>query len=203
MSATYRGGLRGFASDTPMVYSGDCSDTIGHGFMLEAIGAILPFGVGVALSPVPIIAVIPHVGERQGTGERSDVHRRLLVGLAIVGIIVLAVAGPAEASDEGQPSDWVAIVGALLSGLNPKNLVFAIAAATAIAQTGIDGVEQAVAYAVFALTATIGVAIPVVMYFALGDRAPDRGGGPVRSLVLAGLTLCPVNSVRVCPVTTA
>ncbi len=26
--------------------------------MLEAIGAILPFGVGVALSPVPIIAVI-------------------------------------------------------------------------------------------------------------------------------------------------
>ena len=62
--------------------------------------------------------------------------------------------------------------GALLSGLNPKNLLFAIAAGTAIAQTGIAGVEQAVAYAVFALIATIGVAIPVVVYFSLGDRAP-------------------------------
>ena len=65
-----------------------------------------------------------------------------------------------------------AAAGALLSGLNPKNLLFAVAAGTAIAQTGIAGVEQAVAYAVFALIATIGVAIPVVVYFSLGDRAP-------------------------------
>jgi Sap, sulfolipid-1-addressing protein len=36
----------------------------------------------------------------------------------------------------------------------------------------ISGGEQAVAYAVFAIIGTIGVAVPVVMYFALGDRAP-------------------------------
>ena len=72
---------------------------------------------------------------------------------------MLAVAGPADASDDGQPADWIAIVELVLAG-------------TAIAQTGIDGVEQAVAYAVFALIATIGVAIPVVVYFSLGDRAP-------------------------------
>jgi hypothetical protein len=45
------------------------------------------------------------------------------------------------------------------------------AGATAIAQTGISGGEQAVALIVFILIASIGVAAPVVIYFALGERA--------------------------------
>ena len=64
--------------------------------------------------------------------------------------------------------------GALLAGANPKNLLLSAGAAAAIAQTGIAGGEQAVAYAVFAVIGTIGVATPVVIFFALGDRA-----GPV------------------------
>jgi threonine/homoserine/homoserine lactone efflux protein len=59
--------------------------------------------------------------------------------------------------------------GVVLSGANPKNLL--LAAAAAIAQTGISGGEQAVAYAVFAFIGTVGVAAPVVIYFALGERA--------------------------------
>ena len=58
--------------------------------------------------------------------------------------------------------------------MNPKNLLLAVAAATSIAATGISGGEQAVAYLVFALIATLGVAAPVGIYFAMGDRA-----GPV------------------------
>ena len=61
--------------------------------------------------------------------------------------------------------------GAVLSGANPKNLLLAVAAAAAIAKTGIPGGEQAIAYAVFALIGTVGVALPVVIFFALGDRA--------------------------------
>jgi len=61
--------------------------------------------------------------------------------------------------------------GVVLAGANPKNLLLAIAAATTIAQTGIPGGEQAIAYAVFALIGTIGVAAPVAIYFAMGDRA--------------------------------
>jgi Sap, sulfolipid-1-addressing protein len=53
----------------------------------------------------------------------------------------------------------------------PKNLLLAVAAAAAIAETGIAGGEQAVSYAVFALIGTIGVAVPVVIYLTLGDRA--------------------------------
>jgi threonine/homoserine/homoserine lactone efflux protein len=61
---------------------------------------------------------------------------------------------------------------ALLGSVNPKNLLFIIAAATAIAQTGISGGEQAVAYGVFTVLASVGVAVPVIVYFSLGDRAP-------------------------------
>jgi len=55
--------------------------------------------------------------------------------------------------------------------LNPKNLVLAVAAATAISQTGVCGRDQAIAYAVFALLGIVGIAVPVVVYFAMGDRA--------------------------------
>jgi threonine/homoserine/homoserine lactone efflux protein len=134
-------------------------------------------------------------------------------------VFVLVVAGPTDASDEGSPATWVAILelvlglllllmavkqwrdrpaegeevempkwmsaidefeppmalgaGAVLSGLNPKNLLLAVAAGAAIAQTGISGTQQAIAYAVFAVIATIGVAAPVVIYFFMGDRAPQ------------------------------
>ena len=61
--------------------------------------------------------------------------------------------------------------GALLSGANPKNLLLAVGAAAAILQTGVSGGDQAIAYAVFALLGTVGVAAPVVIFFVLGDRA--------------------------------
>jgi threonine/homoserine/homoserine lactone efflux protein len=67
--------------------------------------------------------------------------------------------------------------GAVLSGANPKNLLLAIGAAAAIAQTGIGSGDQAIAYVVFALVATVGVATPVVMFFALGDRSQRILGG--------------------------
>jgi len=52
--------------------------------------------------------------------------------------------------------------GAVLSGANPKNLLLAAAAGAAIAQTGIAGSQQAIAYAVFAVIGTLGVAAPLV-----------------------------------------
>ena len=61
--------------------------------------------------------------------------------------------------------------GVLLGTVNPKNLLFIIGGATAVAQTGISGGEQAAAWAVFCVLASLGVAAPVVIYFAMGDRA--------------------------------
>jgi threonine/homoserine/homoserine lactone efflux protein len=186
--------------------------------MGEAIGQALPLAVGVALSPLPIVAVVLMLVTPRARANGPAFVVGWLVGLAIVGAIVLAVADPADAGDDGEPATWVSILelalgaglvllairqwtgrphegeeaampkwmgaldsftapkalgaGAVLSGANPKNLLLAVAAATTIAKTGISGGEQAVAYAIFALIGTIGVAVPVVIFFALGDRAP-------------------------------
>jgi hypothetical protein len=64
-------------------------------------------------------------------------------------------------------------VGVLLSGVNPKNLALTLAAATAIAATGIPGREQAVALAVFVLLGSLTILAPVGIYFALGVRATE------------------------------
>jgi threonine/homoserine/homoserine lactone efflux protein len=62
-------------------------------------------------------------------------------------------------------------MGALLAAINPKNALLTIAAAAAIAQTGIAAGEQAVALAVFVVIATLGVAAPLGVYFLMGERA--------------------------------
>ena len=62
-------------------------------------------------------------------------------------------------------------LGAVLAGLNPKNLLLAVAGAAAIAQTGIAGGQQVIAYVVFVLIATVGVGVPVAIYFVMGDRS--------------------------------
>jgi threonine/homoserine/homoserine lactone efflux protein len=185
----------------------------------EAIGALLPFAVGVALSPMPIVAVVLMLVTRRARTNGPAFLFGWTFGVAVAGAILLAVAGPAGASDEGQPADWVSwlklVLGlllalvavrqwrsrpqegdevptpkwmgsldgftpvkaagaaVLLAAINPKNLLFIVGGAAAVAQTGVPGGEQAIAWVVFTLIATVGVAVPVVIYFALGPRAAD------------------------------
>jgi threonine/homoserine/homoserine lactone efflux protein len=190
--------------------------------MGEAIGQSLPLAVGVALSPVPIIAVVLMLTTARARANGPAFLLGWLVGLGIVGAIVLALAGPGGASEEGQPAAWVSWLklllglglglvavrqfrgrprgdeeaplpkwmgaidrfgpgqalggGAVLAGANPKNLLLAVAAAAAIAQTGIPGGQQAVAYAVFAVIGTLGVGAPVAIYLAMGERSAELLG---------------------------
>jgi Sap, sulfolipid-1-addressing protein len=185
--------------------------------MGKAIGGSLPLAVGIALSPIPIIAVVLMLTSRKARINGPAFVLGWLIGLGIVGAIVLALAGPAGASKSGAPATWVswvkivlgillllvaarqfrsrphgneepsmpkwmatidkttppAAVGlaAVLSGANPKNLLLAVSGAAAIAGTGISGGQQAIAYAVFALIGTLGVGIPVGIYFAMGARS--------------------------------
>jgi threonine/homoserine/homoserine lactone efflux protein len=185
--------------------------------MGEAIGQVLSLGVGVALSPVPIIAVVLMLGTPRARGNGPAFVLGWITGLAVAGTVILLVSSGADASDEGDPATWVGVLklllgallllvalrtwrgrpragdeahlpkwmqaidtfrapkaaamGALLSGVNPKNLLLTVGAAAAIAQTGIDAGEQAVALAVFILVGTLGPGVPVAIYFALGERA--------------------------------
>ena len=185
--------------------------------MGDAIGQALPAAVGVALSPLPIVAVVLMLVSSRGRVNGPVFVLGWIVGVSVIGAIVLAVASGADASEAGQPADWVSwlklVLGLLLlmvsvrqwkglpqdpsqvtrpqwmsrldeftpgrafavaialSAINPKNLLLVIAGASAIAQTGISTGQQAGALAVFVAVATVGVATPVVIYFAMGERA--------------------------------
>jgi threonine/homoserine/homoserine lactone efflux protein len=185
--------------------------------MGQAIGNFLPSAVGVAISPLPIVAVVLMLVTTRGRQNGPAFVAGWWFGLGVVGAIVLAVADGANASTDSGPATWVDVLflllglllilvaakqwrgrphgaeepptpkwmgaldsftpvkaggaGVVLSALNPKNLLLAVAGAAAIAQTGISTGEQVVSYVIFVLIASIGVAAPVVIYFVMGDRS--------------------------------
>jgi Sap, sulfolipid-1-addressing protein len=182
--------------------------------MGQAIGGSLPLAVGIALSPMAIIAVVLILTSRRAKINGLAFILGWLIGLGIVGAIVLALTGTGGASKHTGPASWVQIalgvlvlhlgyrqfrkrprggeepqmpkwmatidkttpvaafgLAVVLSAANPKNLLLAVSGAAEIAQTGIGGGQQAVAYLVFSLVGTLGVAIPVIIYFAMGTRS--------------------------------
>jgi hypothetical protein len=80
----------------------------------EAIGQSLPLAIGVALSPVPIIAAVLMLTTPRARANGPAFVLGWLVGLGVVGAIALALAGPGGASEEGQPAAWVSWVKLLL-----------------------------------------------------------------------------------------
>src|SRR5919109_3385645 len=78
--------------------------------MGQAIGQVLSLGIGVALSPVPIIAVVLMVGPARGRANGPDFLVGWVAGLALVGTILLLAASGADASEQGEPATWVDVV---------------------------------------------------------------------------------------------
>ena len=185
--------------------------------MGDAIGQVLSFAVGVAVSPVPIIAVVLMLATPRGRVNGPAFVAGWVLGLTVVGTVVLVAAGGAGATENEEPATWVGVlklvlglllllvalrqwrgrppagteaklpkwmatidrfppgrafgIAVALSAVNPKNLLLTVGAAAAIAQTGAETGEQAVALAVFVVVGTLGPGAPVALYFALGDRA--------------------------------
>jgi threonine/homoserine/homoserine lactone efflux protein len=83
----------------------------------SAIGQVLSFGVGVALSPVPIIAVVLMLTTPHGRVNGPAFIAGWIFGLAVAGTILLLAASGAEASSSGAPAEWVSIVKIVLGVL--------------------------------------------------------------------------------------
>jgi threonine/homoserine/homoserine lactone efflux protein len=85
--------------------------------MLEqAIGSLLPSAVGVALSPIPIIAVILMLGTPRARSNGPAFAAGWVLGLVVVSVIVLVVASGADDPDSAASSgvDWVQVAIGLL-----------------------------------------------------------------------------------------
>lgn len=62
-------------------------------------------------------------------------------------------------------------LGALLSGVNLKNLALTLAAAASVADTGLDTAQKAAAIAVYVVLGSVTVAGPVIFYLLDAERA--------------------------------
>jgi hypothetical protein len=183
----------------------------------EAVGQILPFAVGVAISPMPIVAMVLMLITPKAKSNGFAFLAGWIVGVAAAGTVCLLAIGPSSTSDSGAPADWTfwlklvlgvvlvllaakewrarpapdaeapmpkwmsaldeftapkaAGMAVLLSALNPKNLVFIIGGATAVAQLNLATSDQVVSWVVFTIIATVGVAVPMVIYLFMGSKA--------------------------------
>jgi threonine/homoserine/homoserine lactone efflux protein len=82
--------------------------------MGQAIGSILPLALVIALSPIPIVAMVLVLATPRGKANGPAFVLGWIIGLVIVGTIVLLVAGAVSASHNGQPKTWVSVLKVVL-----------------------------------------------------------------------------------------
>lgn len=75
--------------------------------MGNALGDVLGLAAGVAVSPLPIVAIILVLATPRGRLNGSLFAIGWLVGLSALGAVMLAIGGPAGASTHQQPAIWV------------------------------------------------------------------------------------------------
>jgi hypothetical protein len=83
----------------------------------NVIGDILPLAIGVAISPVPIIAVILMLFSARARTNGPAFLAGWVVGLALVGTIVLLLSNSGDLNDQGGPSTAAGVVQLILGVL--------------------------------------------------------------------------------------
>ncbi|MGZ4181852.1 MAG: GAP family protein [Solirubrobacteraceae bacterium] len=181
----------------------------------DAIGDLLPSALAVALSPIPIIAIVLVLGAPNARMAGPAFAVGWIAGLLSVSVIVVLLVGRGDDPDSDDPGlNWLkiaigilfllmaakqwtkrpkegeepempswmatidtatppraALLGAALSGANPKNLALTLAAAASIAEAGLDPGDTAIAVAVFIALGSVTVAGSVLFYLIDADRA--------------------------------
>ena len=188
--------------------------------MAQGISEVLTFAIGVAISPVPVIAVILMLFSGRAKVNGPVFLAGWVVALAVVsgaaylisdaggastdsaaadgvswaqivlGVLFLLLAGRSWRSrpppgTEPQMPKWMAGIdaftpgkalglGLLLAGVNPKNLLLAAGAGSALAVTGPATAEAVISLIVFVVIGSLTIAGPVVFYLVGGDRAKTQ-----------------------------
>jgi len=162
----------------------------------DAIGGLLPAAVAVALSPIPIVAVVVVLGAPRARTAGPAFALGWIAGLLavsvvvvllVIGIVFLLMAAKQwtkrpRPGREPEVPGWMAtidsatppraaLLGMALSGANPKNLALTLTAAASIAEAGLHTTDTAIAVAAFTALGSITVAGSVLFYLLAGDRA--------------------------------
>ncbi|MFB7781146.1 GAP family protein [Streptomyces vinaceus] len=204
--------------------------------LVQAVGAMLPAALAVALSPFPLIGIVLILSGTQGRRNGLLFAAGWMAGLTIAATVVAVLLGGADApesassdvadwgrvlaggalivlgvrkwwgrpraGEQAEPPRWMAslddatagralLLGALLSGANPKNLVLTASAAASIVEAGAHDVGLAAAVALFVLIASSTVLGAVGMHLAGGRRAATFLDG-VRQFMVTNSTVITV-----------
>lgn len=182
--------------------------------MGDAIGATLGYAIGIAVSPIPIAAVILMLFSGRARINSVSFMVAWVFGIALVTTVVVLIpgleadnSGPSDTTgwiklalavllllagvkqwrgrpgpdDEAPVPGWMAKIdelkpgasfglGFLLSALNPKNLLLAVAAGVSVAALPLSSGETVGAIVVFTVIAAITVLVPVIGYLVAGER---------------------------------
>jgi hypothetical protein len=190
--------------------------------MGKGISEVLVYAVGVAISPVPIIAVTLMLFSRRARVNGPVFLIGWLVALALVSGVAYVLADQGNASTSSSTSDaiawgkivlgvlllflalrnwrsrpkpgaepempkWMAGIdsftpvkalglGLLLAGVNPKNLMLALAAGAGLAQLGLSTGDSVGSLVVFVVIGSVTIAAPVAYYLLGGEQAKVRLG---------------------------
>jgi threonine/homoserine/homoserine lactone efflux protein len=144
---------------------------------------LLGWILGLAVLGTIVLVVVGSVGATEDAEPATWVEwLKVALGVLLVFVAVRQWRGRPQGDDTAELPTWMRTVdhftpgrslaiASMLSGVNPKNLLLTVAAAAAIAQTGVDTGQQAIALGVFVLVGTLGPGVPVAIYFVLGKRA--------------------------------
>ena len=182
--------------------------------MLELVAELMPQAIGLAASPLPLIAVLlmvlsPNGRGRstgfavgrvlgvlatviavaalselitQGTGgSRVGAVIRLVLGVALVFLALTKVRSRPRGSAEPKTPGWMQALdemppakalrtGFLVTVINPKELIFGLAAGVVIGSSTLPPGMLTAAVLIYTAIATITVVVPVVAYLFLGAR---------------------------------
>jgi hypothetical protein len=150
---------------------------------VNSIVFTLGWVVGVAIVGT-VIYLLADAGDVSAGGSGSDTSYwlKLVVGILLVPLAFRHWRKRPAAGEEVAPPKWLSSIDTLtpvktgglavgLAALNPKNLALTLAAGTSLAQAGVSGGEATVGLVVFVLIASLGIIVPVVLYFVGGERA--------------------------------
>jgi threonine/homoserine/homoserine lactone efflux protein len=149
----------------------------------KGLAFVLGWYAGLAVACAVVLALAGGADAARGGARATWVD----VALLALGVLLLALAlrqwRSRPRGDEEPPlPGWMgridgfsagkaAAVGFAFTTVNPRNLVFVVAAGVEIAAAGLSTGEQAGVLLVFAALASIGVAAPLVVAVALGERS--------------------------------
>jgi threonine/homoserine/homoserine lactone efflux protein len=147
---------------------------------LFALGWVLAMAVVIAL--VLIFANPASLEDDASDPSTASAIIHLVLGLLLLFLAFKQWRGRPEEGETPEMPKWMQSIdkvsppvafglGALLSGLNPKNLILTLGAATSIAQANLSTGQDIIVSLIFIIIASVSVAGAVIWYLVAGEKA--------------------------------